>query len=300
MTDIDVKEMLEAGVHFGHKKDKWNPKMRPFIYTEREGVHIFNLMMTADLLCDAQKFAANTSKAGGTILFVGTKKQTQEVIREAAKNAGMPYMTERWLGGTLTNFATILSRLKYLKETEEKTEKNEGMTKKERLYLDRELQKLNAVFEGVKELRKLPDALFVADVVKEKNAVSEAKKVDVPIIGIVDSNADPSKIDFPIAANDDAVRSVKYIAEKIAVAIAQNKVQAGEEESSASLKEPKQAKEDLKEVTSVEAISHKDLDKIEMKLEEENVVKKSRIADEKPAEIGKKESPDAKSGSRLS
>jgi small subunit ribosomal protein S2 len=186
MIEIDVKEMLEAGVHFGHKKDRWNPKMRPFIYTERNGVHIFDLVKTKEALEKALKFAGDISAEGGIVLFVGTKNQVKSIVKEAATNCGMPYLTDRWPGGMLTNFNTILGRLKYLKDAEEKlastTEEkiNSGMTKKEALNLKRELEKLNSVFEGVKDLRRLPDAVFVADIVKERIAVREAKRLGIP------------------------------------------------------------------------------------------------------------------------
>lgn len=222
MTEVSMKEMLEAGVHFGHKRDRWNPKMAPFIFTERNGVHIFDLAKTKEMLEVAQKFAARIAADGGSVLFVGTKNQTQGVLRAAAESCGMPYLVERWPGGMLTNFNTILGRLKYLKDAEEKTSTGEGLTKKERLNLTREMEKLNAVFEGVKDMRKLPDALFVADIVKEKNAVREAKKLGIPVIGIADTNAKP-EVEYVIPGNDDAVRAVEYIASKIAEAIAAQK-----------------------------------------------------------------------------
>jgi small subunit ribosomal protein S2 len=222
MIEIDVKEMLEAGVHFGHKKDRWNPKMRPFIYTERNGVHIFDLLKTKEALEKALKFVGDISAEGGIVLFVGTKNQVKGIVKEAATNCGMPYLTDRWPGGMLTNFNTILGRLKYLKDAEEKTESGAGMTKKEALNLKRELDKLNSVFEGVKDLRRLPDAVFVADIVKERIAVREAKRLGIPVIGIADSNANPD-IEYPIPGNDDAVRAVKFIEEKVAMAIAANK-----------------------------------------------------------------------------
>lgn len=284
MVEIDVKEMLEAGVHFGHKKDKWNPKMRPFIYTERNGVHIFDLLITADMLKKAQEFVGEIASKGGTILFVGTKNQIQDVVKKAAEKAGMPYMVERWPGGMLTNFSTILGRLKYLKEAEEKTEKGIGLTKKETLNLKRELEKLNAVFEGIKEIRKVPEAVFVSDILKEKNALLEAKKLGIPVIGIVDTNVNPTDVDFPIPANDDAVRSVEYIAEKIAEAILENKGKSVLEESgSESENENVEAKkerpsivgqDDAKALEKADDIAAMDLEQVEKKLEKDAIVKK--------------------------
>lgn len=238
MSEIDLKEMLEAGVHFGHKKDRWNPKMRPFIYTERNGVHIFDLAKTKEHLEKAIKFISGVAADGGTILFVGTKNQIKGIIKETAESAEMPFIAERWPGGMFTNFTTILTRLKFLREAEEK--KQATMTKKEALTLDRELEKLNNTFEGVKEMRKLPDALFVVDIVKERNAIKEAKKMGIPVVGIADSNANPD-IEFPIPGNDDAVRSVKYISEKIAETIKKNKSVASKDEPVKEAQEPVKA-----------------------------------------------------------
>jgi small subunit ribosomal protein S2 len=235
MSEVSMKEMLEAGVHFGHKSDRWNPKMAPYIFTERNGVHIFDLAKTKEALEAAQKFAAKITADGGTIFFVGTKNQTQAVLKAAAESCGMPYLIERWPGGMLTNFNTILGRLKYLKDAEEKlaaggdadTTANTGLTKKELLNLKREMEKLNAVFEGVKDVRRLPDALFVADIVKEKIAIKEAKRLGIPVIGIADTNAKPD-VEYVIPGNDDAVRSVEYIANKLAEAISAQKKQLSE------------------------------------------------------------------------
>lgn len=277
MTEIDLKEMLEAGVHFGHKKDRWNPKMRPFIYTERNGVHIFDLEKTKEYLEKAMKAAGDITANGGTILFVGTKNQVKAIVREAAKSAGMPYLTDRWPGGMLTNFNTILGRLKYLKDTEEKLDSSEenkttaGLTKKERLNLKRELEKLNLLFEGVKEMRRIPDAVIVADIVKERIAVREAKKVGIPVIGIADTNANPN-IEYPIPANDDAVRAVKYIVDRLAMAITANK----------KTEEPVMQPEELAagEDETEEEVEDQKLEKLEMEAEEEVVVKKSKPKEE--------------------
>lgn len=306
MTEVDLKEMLEAGVHFGHKKDRWNPKMRHFIYTERNGVHIFDLSKTKDALEAAIKFAAGLAKEGKSVLFVGTKNQVKDVVKSAAENAGMPYLVERWPGGMLTNFSTVLTRLRYMKQAEEKTQNAEGMTKKEALNLQRELEKLNMVFEGVKEMRQLPDAVFVADIVKENIAVREAQKLGIPVIGIADSNANPC-VEYVIPGNDDAVRSVKYIADKIAEAIKENfatpgalesemtekpaeviekPTQVGEVTESAKVPDLEKAekaadkKEELEVEIAEEIHSDEKLEKMEMEAEEDVVVKKSRRNDE--------------------
>lgn len=216
---IDMKEMLEAGVHFGHKKDRWNPKMRPFIYTERNGVHIFDLAITKEKLSEACEYVSKVTTNGGTILFVGTKNQVQGIVKEAAEAAGAFYLTDRWPGGMLTNFQTIVKRLQYMDDAEAKTKDiTSGLTKKERLAITRELEKLNNTFSGVAKMRKLPDVVFVSDIVKENIVVREAKKAGIPVIGIADTNANPD-IEYVIPGNDDAVKSVKYIVEKIAGSI---------------------------------------------------------------------------------
>lgn len=271
MSEIDLKEMLEAGVHFGHKKDRWNPKMKPFIFAERNGVHIFDLVKTKEKLEEAVKFTGKVASEGGVVLFVGTKNQIKGIIKTTAENAGMPYIAERWPGGMFTNFATILTRLKFLRDAEEK--KSSGaMTKKEALTLRRELEKLNETFEGVKDMKKLPDAIFVVDIVKERNAIKEAKKLGIPVIGIADSNANPD-IEYPIPGNDDAVRAVKYITEKIAEAIEAHK----KDQKEAAKKEEAPAKT---EETVVTEEGDDNLDKIEMEAAEKVVVKRSRPKDE--------------------
>jgi len=273
MTDISMKEMLEAGVHFGHKRDRWNPKMRPFIFAEKNGVHIFDLAQTKDMLEIAMKFVASVAADGGMVLFVGTKKQTQASIKSAAEKVGMPYLVERWPGGMLTNFNTILGRLKYMKDAEARLESGKDMTKKEHLVLKREIQKLNDVFEGVKDIRRLPDALVVADICKERIAVNEAKKIGIPVVGIADTNAEPN-VEYVIPGNDDAVRSVTYIIEKLASAIDSTR-----KDLSLSAKEATSEKQT--EVHFSE--SPEELEKIEMSAEEKTVSKKSRPkADELP------------------
>lgn len=288
MIEIDLKEMLEAGVHFGHKKDRWNPKMRPFIYTERNGVHIFDLTKTKEALEAALKYVSEAASNGGTILFVGTKNQVREIVKEAAISAGMPYLVERWPGGMLTNFNTILTRLKYLKDTEdaisdalsgkEKSGVAKKLTKKETLNLSRELEKLNSLFEGVKEMRKLPDVIYVADIVKERITVREAKKLGIPVVGIADTNANPN-IEYPIPGNDDAVRSVKFITDKIAMAIAATKKTEKEIAEAADLQ---------KESINEPEIEDQKLEKLEMEAEEKIVIKKSKPKEEPPEDKNKK------------
>lgn len=269
MIEISMKEMLEAGVHFGHKSDRWNPKMRPFIFTERNGVHIFDLALTKEKLEEAIKVVSRFAADGGSILFVGTKNQTRDSIKAAAEKAGMPYLVERWPGGMLTNFNTILGRLKYMKDAEEKLESGKGMTKKEQLVLKRELEKLSNVFEGVKDIRRIPDVMIVADIVKEHNAVREAKRLRIPVIGIADTNAEPN-IEYIIPGNDDAVRSVAYIVGKLAEAIVAVKKEIVVEAP---------AEKDV-ESTVEDDLPVEELEKIEAAAEEAVVVKKSRPKDE--------------------
>lgn len=221
MSVIQMKELLEAGVHFGHRSRRWHPKMRSYIFTERNGIHIIDLQQTIRLLEVAYNFARDTAAEGGTILFVGTKKQAQENLIAQANRCGMPYITERWLGGTLTNFRTIRQRANYLLELEKQKEAGEfaNLSKKEALWKERELIKLQKRFGGIKNMYYLPSALFVVDVHREANAVKEANTLGIPVIAMVDTNCDPDPIKYVIPSNDDAIRAIKLIATKIADAI---------------------------------------------------------------------------------
>ncbi len=223
MVDTQVKELLEAGVHFGHQTSRWNPKMRRFIFTERNGIHIIDLKKTADALAAAQQAVREVTLEGGRILFVCTKRQLRPVIEAEGARSGAFWVTERWLGGMLTNFATIKRQIRRLKELERGIEEGayEFYTKKERLLLDRERQKLDKYLGGVKDMGRLPGALFVVDAKKELIAVREANKLALPVIAIADTNADPDLIDYPIPGNDDAIRSVSLITGAIAEAIEQ-------------------------------------------------------------------------------
>jgi len=228
---VSMKEMLEAGVHFGHQKSRWNPKMAPFIFTERGGVHIFDLAKTEENLEEALKFVRTIAANGGQVLFVGTKKQAQDIVREAAVSVEMPYVTERWMGGMLTNFPTFLSQIRNFKKLVEQIEKNEFATKKQLVVAQKKAEKLEANLGGIKEMKKLPDAIFVVDVVREDGAVAEARKSGIPVIAIVDTNANPELIDYPIPGNDDAIKSVKILTEEIARVISENKPVATKEET---------------------------------------------------------------------
>lgn len=233
MSVISMKQLLEAGVHFGHQTRRWNPKMKRYIFTERNGIYIIDLQKTVKKVEEAYQFARELAAGGGSILFVGTKKQAQESVKEEAERAGMFYVNQRWLGGTLTNFATIQKRITRLKEIEKMQEDGtfDVLPKKEVVRLKKELERLEKFLGGIKEMKQLPDALFIIDPRKERIAVSEARKLNIPIIGIVDTNCDPDEIDYVIPANDDAIRAVKLLTSKIADAVLEGK--QGEETTTA-------------------------------------------------------------------
>jgi len=221
MAVISMKQLLEAGVHFGHQTRRWNPKMAKYIFTERNGIYIIDLQKTVRKVEEAYHFVRQLAEQGGTVLFVGTKKQAQDSVREESERCGMFYVNQRWLGGTLTNFATIQKRIERLQQLEKMEEDGtfDVLPKKEVILLRKEKDRLQKFLGGIKGMRKLPDALFVIDPRKERIAVSEARKLGIPIIGIVDTNCDPDEIDYVIPGNDDAIRAVKLLTSKIADAI---------------------------------------------------------------------------------
>ncbi len=218
MAVVSMRQLLEAGVHFGHQTRRWNPKMRPFIFTERNGIHIVDLRQTLERIEKAHAFIKETTAAGGTILFVGTKKQAQGAIKEAADSAGMPYVNHRWLGGMLTNFQTIHKRIQYMIELErmDSSGEMEGLPKKERLRLRRELEKLQTVLGGVRTLNRQPDVVFIIDVKTEHIAVTEAARLGLPLVAVVDTNCDPDHVDMVIPGNDDAIRASQLLANVMA------------------------------------------------------------------------------------
>ena len=218
---ITMKSLLEAGVHFGHQTRRWNPNMKRYIFTHRNGIHIIDLQKTLVMLEEACRSIARIVANGGDILFVGTKKQAQEGLASEATRCGMPYVNQRWLGGTLTNFQTIRSRVDYMIELEERKEKGyfQGLTKKEALKLDEELARLQKYFAGIRDMKKLPTALFVIDIEKEDICVAEVRRMGIPVAAVVDSNTDPELIDFPIPGNDDAIRSIRLMSARVADAI---------------------------------------------------------------------------------
>ena len=221
MSVISMKQLLEAGVHFGHQTRRWNPKMKPYIYTERNGIYIIDLQKTVGMVDDAYNAVGDIVANGGKILFVGTKKQAQDAIRTEAARCGMYYVNERWLGGMLTNFRTIQSRIKRMKDIEEMAENGtfEVLPKKEVLQLKKEHDKLEKNLGGIRDMKKLPDAIFVVDPKKERICIQEAHTLNIPLIGICDTNCDPEELTYVIPGNDDAIRAVKLIVSKMADAV---------------------------------------------------------------------------------
>ena len=231
MAVISMKQLLEAGVHFGHQTRRWNPKMAPYIFTERNGIYIIDLQKTVKKVDEAYDILRSVAEEGKSILFVGTKKQAQEAVKEEALKSGMFYVNERWLGGMMTNFATIRKSINRLKELEAMEEDGtfEVLSKKEVLALKREQEKLEKSLGGIKDMEELPGALFIVDPRKERIAVAEAKKLNIPIVAIVDTNCDPDEIDYVIPGNDDAIRAVKLLTSRMADAVIEGRQgEAGE------------------------------------------------------------------------
>ncbi|MBP9503545.1 MAG: 30S ribosomal protein S2 [Candidatus Promineofilum sp.] len=218
MAIVSMKALLETGVHFGHRTRRWNPKMKPYIFTERNGIHILDLQQTIVLIEDAYNAIRDTVAAGGDVLFVGTKRQAQETVAREASRASQPYVNDRWLGGTLTNWRTIRQRINYLRELETRRDAGEFdlLKKTERLRIEREIEKLNLRLGGIRDLRDLPALMFVIDVSHEETAIREANTLKIPVIGVVDTNSDPDAIDYVIPSNDDAIRAIKLIVGKMA------------------------------------------------------------------------------------
>lgn len=221
-VDVDIKKLLEAGAHFGHKTSRWHPKMAPYIHSKRDGNHIIDLTKTVQALNDSLAFIEEQVASGKQVLLVGTKRQAHDVIYELAQETGMPYVVERWLGGMLTNRNTMSGRIKYLKDLENKMETGQLANKYNKLEVQRfqeEIDEMNHVYGGIKNMAAKPGVVFIVDILHEDNAVKEAKKLGIPIVGMVDTNADPTDIDYPIPANDDAIKTVKLIANYVKEAI---------------------------------------------------------------------------------
>jgi small subunit ribosomal protein S2 len=222
---LPMKSLLEAGVHFGHRTRRWNPRMKPYIFTQRNGIHIIDLQQTMQRLEEAYKVVRDAVAEGGVVLFVGTKKQAQETIQQEAQRCGMPYVNQRWLGGTLTNFRTIRGRIDFMLKLEERQAMGEldKLPKKEALLLTREMQKLELRLGGLKEMRRLPKLIYIVDTEHEQIAIHEAQALQIPIVAMCDTNSDPFPIGYPIPANDDAIRAIKLITSKIADAAIEGK-----------------------------------------------------------------------------
>ncbi len=223
MAVVTMRQLLDSGAHFGHQTRRWNPKMRRFIFTDRNGIYIIDLQQTLTYIDKAYEFVKQTVAHGGTVLFIGTKKQAQEAIAEEATRVGMPYVNQRWLGGMLTNFQTVHKRLQRLKELEsmEQTGGFEGLTKKEILMLTREKDKLSRTLGGIRDMSKIPSAVWIVDTNKEHLAVAEARKLNIPVVAILDTNCDPDEVDYPIPGNDDAIRSAALLTKVVAQGVAE-------------------------------------------------------------------------------
>lgn len=249
---VTIKQLLEAGAHFGHQTSRWHPRMKSYIFTKRNGIHILDLEQTVVMLEKACEFVRQVVSEGGHILFVGTKKQAQESIEQETKRCAMFYVNQRWVGGLLTNFATIQTRIDYLVRLEDQKTRGEfsRLPKKEAMKLEEGIARLNKRMGGIKEMTSLPSALFIVDITKEKNALAEAKRMGIPVVAVVDTNANPDEVDYAIPANDDAIRAIKLMCSKIADAViegrigvtqvqaVESKVTEGEEAPAAEVSEP--------------------------------------------------------------
>ena len=249
MAQVSIRDLLEAGVHFGHQTGRWNPRMRRYIFGERGGIHIVDLQKTARLLEQAQEFSADLAGRGGTILFVGTKKQARDSIKEAAERAGMPYVNQRWLGGLLTNYQTISKRIKRLHELTDWTESGtlELLPTRERITAIKEREKLETNLGGVRDMQRVPDAVFVVDLKSEAIAIREAERLGLPIIGLVDTNCDPQPLSYPIPGNDDAIRSCKIVVDAIGDVAAERASRFRAEEERARQEAEEQARREAEE-----------------------------------------------------
>jgi small subunit ribosomal protein S2 len=232
MAVISMKALLESGVHFGHRTNKWDPRMKPYIFTERNGIHIIDLQQTSKLLNTAYNLIRDSVVNGGTVLFVGTKRQAQETIAEEATRCGMPYVTERWMGGTLTNWNTMHARIQEMERLEKMRDNNElqHLTKKEGLLIGREIIRLQTRLEGLRTMKRRPDLIFIIDVGREDSAVREANLLNIPIVALVDTNCNPQNVDYVIPSNDDAIRAIKLLVAKVADAVLEGKAMRKEDD----------------------------------------------------------------------
>jgi len=265
---ISMKQLLEAGVHFGHQTRRWNPKMAPFIFMDRNGIHIIDLQQTVTRLNEAYKFVEQIAAEGGTILFVGTKKQAQEAVAEEATRCGMYFVNHRWLGGMLTNFQTIQLRIRYLRELETRRDRGDfdRLPKKEVQRLQDDIVRLERILGGIKDMRRLPNAIFIIDTRKERTAVLEARRLDIPIIALADTNSDPDEIDYPIPANDDAIRAVRLLSAKIADAVVEGRreLEAQQKDIERDEAEANAPEESTEAINEVEGVSISNPEEVEV------------------------------------
>jgi len=279
-----IKKLLEAGSHFGHNRSRWNPRMKKFIFGERSRIYIIDLEKTVEFINKAREFLKEMAAKGEKILFVGTKKQAQDVITEAAQRSGMYFVKNRWLGGTLTNFKTIRNSIKRLKdiETMEKDGTFEAITKKERAILTKEMEKLRKNLQGIVEMKKMPGAMFIVDSRKEDIAVKEAKKLGIPIVAIIDTNADPDFIDYPIPANDDAMRSIKLITDMITDGIMEGQGQFDQSEVDKKAAQKEQDQGDKSELIEKPSELAETIEEEKLKDKEKEEKKTKPVAKKKP------------------
>ena len=273
MAIVSMKALLESGVHFGHRTNKWDPRMKPFIFTERNGIHIIDLQQTVKLLNQAYTLIRDKVSEGGTILFVGTKRQAQETIMDEAARCGMPYVNERWLGGTLTNWSTIYQRVQELERLEKLRDSGEinRLTKKEGLLIERDIARLERRLSGVRNMKHLPDLLFVVDICREDAAVHEANLLNIPIVAMVDTNCNPLDIDYVIPSNDDAIRAIKLLVAKIADAVLEGQAARKEEVAEEELAQPATDVSALDKTTRV-------VDADDQDIEEEDLLGEATLA----------------------
>jgi len=279
MAIISMKALLESGVHFGHRTNKWHPKMKPYIFTERNGIHIIDLQQTVKAINIAYGIVRDAVSEGGVVMFVGTKRQAQETVRDEAMRCGMPYVTERWLGGMLTNWSTMHQRILEMERMEKTLEGAEAnnLTKKEGLLIQRELSRLETRLSGVRNMKRRPDLLFVVDVSREDAAVHEANLLDIPVVALVDTNCDPSDVDYVIPSNDDAIRAIKLLVGKMADAVLEGKAMRKDEEAEG---------EDEKAMAAVETESARRPTRVvedEDELDDEDLLGESTLAKLGPA-----------------
>lgn len=273
MEKLKHKDLLDAGVHFGHLTRKWDPRMAPYIFMEKNGIHIIDLNKTLESLDQASNALKNIVRSGRKVMFVATKKQAKEIVSDEAKRLNMPYVTERWLGGMLTNFATIRKSLKKMSSMEKnmKEDSYTNLAKRERLMITREKEKLERVLGGISDLTRLPAALFVIDVMREHIAIKEAKKLNIPVFALVDTNSDPTSVDFPIAANDDAFKSIDILTKHLGKVIEEGLAERKQDKEESKRKEEENAKRELDKKSEAEAVA---TEKVEAKEEKKADAKK--------------------------